>query len=87
MSYKGLKKIINSLLQEKAQVSVMIAASPMPGSTPVTEHAEDEHSKFLQFQKAEFFFRLERELEKVKHCFFGFIISLVDRYSSVPRLP
>ncbi|GJJ69376.1 CDK inhibitor PHO81 [Entomortierella parvispora] len=44
----------------------MVAASPLPRSTPVqTEQAEDEHSKFLQFQKAEFFFRLERELEKV----------------------
>ncbi|KAK3845363.1 MAG: hypothetical protein J3R72DRAFT_364780, partial [Linnemannia gamsii] len=63
MSYKGLKKIINSLIQEKAQTSVTIAASPPPGSTPVIP--EDEYSKFLQSQKAAFFFKLERELEKV----------------------
>ncbi|KAH7048619.1 hypothetical protein BKA57DRAFT_393716, partial [Linnemannia elongata] len=63
MSYKGLKKIINSLIQEKAQTSVTIAASPPPGSTPVVP--EDEYSKFLQSQKAAFFFKLERELEKV----------------------
>jgi CDK inhibitor PHO81 len=63
MSYKGLKKIINSLIQEKAQTSVTIAASPPPGSTPV--NPEDEYSKFLQSQKAAFFFKLERELEKV----------------------
>ncbi|KAF9303552.1 phosphate system positive regulatory protein pho81 [Mortierella antarctica] len=63
MSYKGLKKIINSLIQEKAQTSVTIAASPPPGSTPVV--LEDEYSKFLQSQKAAFFFKLERELEKV----------------------
>ncbi|KAG0357274.1 ubiquitin-protein ligase peroxin 12, partial [Gamsiella multidivaricata] len=62
MSYKGLKKIINSLIQEKAQTSVTIAASPPPGSTPVLP--EDEYSKFLQSQKAAFFFKLERELEK-----------------------
>ncbi|KAG0331125.1 phosphate system positive regulatory protein pho81 [Podila horticola] len=62
MSYKGLKKIINSLIQEKAQISVTIAASPPPGSTPVVQ--EDEYSKFLQSQKAAFFFKLERELEK-----------------------
>ncbi|KAF9428742.1 phosphate system positive regulatory protein pho81 [Podila epigama] len=63
MSYKGLKKIINSLIQEKAQTSVTIAASPPPGSAPVV--LEDEYSKFLQSQKAAFFFKLERELEKV----------------------
>ncbi|KAG9325375.1 hypothetical protein KVV02_004150 [Mortierella alpina] len=63
MSYKGLKKIINSLIQEKAQTSVTIAASPPPGSAPVIP--EDEYSKFLQSQKAAFFFKLERELEKV----------------------
>ncbi|KAF9360543.1 phosphate system positive regulatory protein pho81, partial [Mortierella sp. NVP85] len=63
MSYKGLKKIINSLIQEKAQTSVTIAASPPPGSAPV--NPEDEYSKFLQSQKAAFFFKLERELEKV----------------------
>ncbi|KAF9433256.1 phosphate system positive regulatory protein pho81 [Entomortierella beljakovae] len=63
MSYKGLKKIINSLIQDKAQTSLTIAASPPPGSTPVIP--EDEYSKFLQSQKAAFFFKLERELEKV----------------------
>ncbi|KAF9115381.1 phosphate system positive regulatory protein pho81 [Mortierella sp. AM989] len=63
MSYKGLKKIINSLIQDKAQTSVTIAASPPPGSIPVIP--EDEYSKFLQSQKAAFFFKLERELEKV----------------------
>ncbi|KAF9107115.1 phosphate system positive regulatory protein pho81 [Mortierella sp. GBA35] len=73
MSYKGLKKIINSLIQEKAQISVTIAASPPPpGSTSEPEelvllphHREDENSTFLQSQKAAFFFKLERELEKV----------------------
>ncbi|KAG0246433.1 phosphate system positive regulatory protein pho81 [Mortierella sp. GBA43] len=44
MSYKGLKKIINSLIQEKAQTSS---------------------------QKAAFFFKLERELEKVPAAFDG----------------
>ncbi|KAG0240812.1 phosphate system positive regulatory protein pho81 [Actinomortierella wolfii] len=64
MSYKGLKKIINSLIQEKAQTSVTIAASPPPGSAPPPP-PEDDYSKFLQSQKAAFFFKLERELEKV----------------------
>ncbi|KAF9971707.1 phosphate system positive regulatory protein pho81 [Actinomortierella ambigua] len=64
MSYKGLKKIINSLIQEKAQTSVTIAASPPPGSAPPPV-PEDDYSKFLQSQKAAFFFKLERELEKV----------------------
>ncbi|KAI7826615.1 hypothetical protein BC939DRAFT_501788 [Gamsiella multidivaricata] len=63
MSYKGLKKIINSLIQEKAQVSVTIAASPPPGSAP--EIPDDDNSTYLQSQKAAFFFKLERELEKV----------------------
>ncbi|KAF8985922.1 phosphate system positive regulatory protein pho81 [Entomortierella lignicola] len=62
MSYKGLKKIINSLIQEKAQVSVTIAASPPPGSEPAP--SEDDNSNYLQSQKAAFFFKLERELEK-----------------------
>ncbi|KAF9572264.1 hypothetical protein BGW38_008544, partial [Lunasporangiospora selenospora] len=68
MSYKGLKKIINSLIQEKAQISVTIAATPPPGSTitPATL-PEDDYSRFLQSQKAEFFFKLERELEKVNY--------------------
>ncbi|KAF9183811.1 phosphate system positive regulatory protein pho81 [Haplosporangium sp. Z 11] len=64
MSYKGLKKIINSLIQEKAQISVTIAASPPPGSEPAPL-PEDENSTLLQSQKAAFFFKLERELEKV----------------------
>ncbi|KAF9361652.1 phosphate system positive regulatory protein pho81 [Mortierella sp. AD094] len=63
MSYKGLKKIINSLIQEKAQISVTIAASPPPGSEPAAP--EDDSSSYLQSQKAAFFFKLERELEKV----------------------
>ncbi|KAF9110494.1 phosphate system positive regulatory protein pho81, partial [Mortierella sp. AM989] len=63
MSYKGLKKIINSLIQEKAQVSVTIAASPPPGSELAAP--EDDSSNYLQSQKAAFFFKLERELEKV----------------------
>ncbi|KAF9949571.1 phosphate system positive regulatory protein pho81 [Mortierella alpina] len=64
MSYKGLKKIINSLTQEKAHVSVTIAASPPPGlEAPV--QPEDENSTLRQSQKAAFFFKLERELEKV----------------------
>ncbi|KAF9135434.1 phosphate system positive regulatory protein pho81 [Mortierella sp. 14UC] len=65
MSYKGLKKIINSLIQEKAQISVTIAASPPPGSEPEAPPELDENSTFLQSQKAAFFFKLERELEKV----------------------
>ncbi|KAG0205298.1 phosphate system positive regulatory protein pho81 [Mortierella sp. GBA30] len=64
MSYKGLKKIINSLTQERAQISVTIAASPPPGTeTPAL--LEDENSTLRQSQKAAFFFKLERELEKV----------------------
>ncbi|KAI8598822.1 hypothetical protein EDD21DRAFT_396134 [Dissophora ornata] len=63
MSYKGLKKIINSLIQEKSQVSVAIAASPPPGSESAT--LGDDSPNQLQLQKAAFFFKLERELEKV----------------------
>ncbi|KAF9937835.1 phosphate system positive regulatory protein pho81 [Mortierella alpina] len=64
MSYKGLKKIINSLTQEKAHVSVTIAASPPPGMEGPVQ-PEDENSTLRQSQKAAFFFKLERELEKV----------------------
>ncbi|KAI1320269.1 phosphate system positive regulatory protein pho81 [Mortierella claussenii] len=64
MSYKGLKKIINSLIQERTQASVTIAASPPPGSDEPSL-LEDEPSADPQSQKAAFFFKLERELEKV----------------------
>ncbi|KAF9580672.1 phosphate system positive regulatory protein pho81 [Lunasporangiospora selenospora] len=74
MNYKGLKKIINSLIQDKAQSITTISASPPPGlpgslsppTAPSATSSDDDHySRFLQSQKAAFFFKLERELEKV----------------------
>jgi len=87
MSYKGLKKIINSLIQEKAQISVTIAASPPPGSEPAAP-PEDENSTFLQLQKAAFFFKLERELEKVITIVpsFSIVINCACRVYSVRRI-
>ncbi|KAG0308647.1 phosphate system positive regulatory protein pho81 [Dissophora globulifera] len=75
MSYKGLKKIINSLIHERAKIPVATSASASAsaspalgsgsGSGPVISVSEDESSTCLQSQKAAFFFKLERELEKV----------------------
>lgn len=53
MDYKGLKKFINALLN----------APPEQYGTQIT--TDDDRSKLLQSQKAAFFFKLERELEKV----------------------
>ncbi|KAF9981772.1 phosphate system positive regulatory protein pho81 [Mortierella antarctica] len=78
MSYKGLKKIINSLTQEKAHVSVTIAASPPPGMEGPVQ-PEDENSTLRQSQKAAFFFKLERELEKKESELKVRLRSLVDK--------
>ncbi|KAI9014359.1 hypothetical protein CLU79DRAFT_767245 [Phycomyces nitens] len=57
LDYKGLKKFISSLLKNVPRSSI---------STPgLSNSPDDDPSKFLQSQKAAFFFKLERELEKI----------------------
>ncbi|KAF7721722.1 phosphate system positive regulatory protein pho81 [Apophysomyces ossiformis] len=56
LDYKGLKKFISSLLNQPRSNSVSVS-----NGTPL----EDDPSKLLQSQKAAFFFKLERELEKI----------------------
>ncbi|CAG8537801.1 10627_t:CDS:2 [Paraglomus brasilianum] len=70
MNYKALKKIINSLQnapngndRPMPPTSITIAARPPPIYTEAVQI--DETQTFLHKQKASFFFRLERELEKV----------------------
>lgn len=58
MDYKGLKKFISSLLNTPADSLKALGLPPV--------NVEDDRSKLLQSQKAAFFFKLERELEKVK---------------------
>ncbi|KAI8391658.1 uncharacterized protein BYT42DRAFT_557619 [Radiomyces spectabilis] len=53
LDYKGLKKFISSLLNTSSGALVNGLAS------------DEDRSKLLQSQKAAFFFKLERELEKV----------------------
>lgn len=58
MDYKGLKKFISSLLNTPADSLKALGLPPI--------NVEDDRAKLLQSQKAAFFFKLERELEKVK---------------------
>jgi CDK inhibitor PHO81 len=59
LDYKGLKKFISKLLNmssdELAKAGLLTGAAP-----------EEDRAKLLQSQKAAFFFKLERELEKVR---------------------
>lgn len=57
MDYKGLKKFISSLLNAPADSLKALGLPPIDD--------EEDRSKLLQSQKAAFFFKLERELEKV----------------------
>ena len=57
MDYKGLKKFISSLLNTPADSLKALGLPPID--------LEDDRAKLLQSQKAAFFFKLERELEKV----------------------
>ncbi|KAI8342970.1 hypothetical protein BC941DRAFT_410086 [Chlamydoabsidia padenii] len=58
LNYKGLKKFISKLLNmssdELAKAGLLTGAAP-----------EEDRAKLLQSQKAAFFFKLERELEKI----------------------
>ncbi|CAO3600347.1 unnamed protein product [Absidia cylindrospora] len=58
LDYKGLKKFISKLLNmssdELAKAGLLTGAAP-----------EEDRAKLLQSQKAAFFFKLERELEKI----------------------
>lgn len=56
MDYKGLKKFISSLLNAPADSLKALGLPPID---------DEDRSKLLQSQKAAFFFKLERELEKV----------------------
>lgn len=58
MDYKGLKKFISSLLNAPADSLKALGLPPIDD--------EEDRAKLLQSQKAAFFFKLERELEKVK---------------------
>ncbi|KAK9761041.1 phosphate system positive regulatory protein pho81 [Basidiobolus ranarum] len=59
VNYKGLKKIINNLGHEEVPVSSDVLLQNTLGG------GADARSRLLQSQKAAFFFKLERELEKV----------------------
>ena len=69
MNYKALKKIINSLQNAPNSndrlmpPSITIAARPPPIYTEAVQINETQ--AFLDKQRTSFFFRLERELEKV----------------------
>ncbi|KND03503.1 uncharacterized protein SPPG_00987 [Spizellomyces punctatus DAOM BR117] len=65
LNYKGLKKIINSLQSSNdphATFTTLAANNPPGVSFGV---ADDKHSEEYQALKTAFFFKLERELEKV----------------------
>ncbi|KAH8554290.1 hypothetical protein BGW37DRAFT_518024 [Umbelopsis sp. PMI_123] len=67
LDYKGLKKFIKNLLKsvnDRPSTAVTVSASLPPGVSP-----EDDRSKLLQSQKAAFFFKLERELEKINNFY------------------
>ncbi|GAB5588128.1 phosphate system positive regulatory protein pho81 [Umbelopsis nana] len=67
LDYKGLKKFIKNLLKsvnDKPSTAVTVSATLPPGVSP-----EDDRSKLLQSQKAAFFFKLERELEKINNFY------------------
>ncbi|KAI8921753.1 hypothetical protein BC831DRAFT_475818 [Entophlyctis helioformis] len=83
INYKGLKKIIGSVEDERGPVFTQLAASPPrhhPGVTDLHDdhhddqqhpqlhhhyHEQDSASPTVQAIKTAFFFKLERELEKV----------------------
>jgi CDK inhibitor PHO81 len=52
---KFISKLLNMSSEELARAGLLTCASP-----------EEDRAKLLQSQKAAFFFKLERELEKVK---------------------
>ncbi|GAA5801070.1 hypothetical protein HPULCUR_006512 [Helicostylum pulchrum] len=58
LDYKGLKKFISSLLNAPADSLKALGLPPI--------NVEDDRAKLLQSQKAAFFFKLERELEKIQ---------------------
>lgn len=62
LDYKGLKKFISSLLNTPADSLKALGLPPIG--------IEEDRAKLLQSQKAAFFFKLERELEKVDRFFF-----------------
>ncbi|KAI8643885.1 hypothetical protein BD408DRAFT_414043 [Parasitella parasitica] len=57
LDYKGLKKFISSLLNTPADSLKALGLPPI--------RIEEDRAKLLQSQKAAFFFKLERELEKI----------------------
>ncbi|KAI7905699.1 uncharacterized protein BX663DRAFT_500605 [Cokeromyces recurvatus] len=57
LDYKGLKKFISSLLKTPADSLRELGLPPIG--------VEEDRAKLLQSQKAAFFFKLERELEKI----------------------
>ncbi|CAG8503704.1 1107_t:CDS:2 [Acaulospora colombiana] len=65
INYKALKKIINSLQNHERSLT----PNPITIGTSRTSNSDlvqaDNYPEFLQQQKANFFFKLERELEKV----------------------
>ncbi|KAI9144988.1 hypothetical protein BKA69DRAFT_1052414 [Paraphysoderma sedebokerense] len=69
MSYKGLKKIINSLenLQtgDQKSFSVTISALPPPNAENESSPTIDKAGSNLKALKTSFFYKVERELEKV----------------------
>ncbi|RHZ82191.1 hypothetical protein Glove_112g42 [Diversispora epigaea] len=67
VNYKALKKIINSLQSAYQNNERSLPPTPVTiGTSLNTDSLQiDDYPKFIQQQKAAFFFKLERELEKV----------------------
>jgi CDK inhibitor PHO81 len=73
LDYKGLKKFISSLLNTPADSLKTLGLPPIG--------IEEDRAKLLQSQKAAFFFKLERELEKVSIALSSMGLVYLHEYS------
>jgi CDK inhibitor PHO81 len=73
LDYKGLKKIINSLAKGRPLDAALLAAVHRPRRIEDTEYNllpfQPDESTLLQTHRAAFFFKLERELEKINEFY------------------
>lgn len=82
LNYKGLKKIINSIDIPPSASSTANANSNAAAVTAVT--ATGGHDVLLQPYKTAFFFKLERELEKVFTL--ASLLWLLVLYNDIPGM-